>query len=149
MTLARSYKLQGTRAGRAQRAKAPVPTKEGCFEKSQSSVPGIPRGHFVHDGSVERIHLGAQARHDEGQRDGQPDRIRLMQAFDSEQESRRDRNNADDACNDNIGLSQERHIRSPIMVPGILPQLVTSGNELEKAFGCAWSFGLKRMPPIF
>ena len=83
----------------------------------------------MHNCSVERIHLGAQARDDEGQRDGQPYRIRLVQTFDPEQETRRDRNDADDACNDNIGLGQEGHIRSPIMMPGILPQLVTSGNE--------------------
>ena len=89
----------------------------------------------MHNSSVERIHLGAQARDDEGQRDGQPYRIRLIQTFDPEQETSRDRNDADDACNDNMRLGQERHIWSPIMMPDILPQRVTSGNEPGNTLG--------------
>ena len=85
----------------------------------------------MHNGSVERIHLGAQARHDEDECDGQPNRIRLIQAFDPEQKSCCDRKNADDACNQNIGLGQEMHTGSPMIVPGILPQLASSGNEPE------------------
>lgn len=94
------------------------------------------------DGSVERIHLSAQARHDQRERDRQPHRIGLIQAFDPQEKSCRDCDNADDASDQNIGLVQEMHVNAFMIVGDILPQLVSSGNEPE-GFS---RFGLKRVP---